>query len=458
MTPSSNNTRVLINGCSMMPKCLLLKVCVTAATIFILIIRCADAVVDEKNRSSLTRGLLPQGISVETFDPAKQLRRFLDGESSSSTSDSWISSYSMQFQGCHDTLQYRSNNNNNNKNNNNNNHGGKIYNRRLVRFSLCSGCSSTSTYTNSTTSSSSTKGTCTNGAGEYVLDMRVFLSVFVKSQMTFRKVTCQSALTNCGCSQADDDSSSFSSCAQKCFASDNSLGYCFLMQQMEDLDLDDLYLECTAVKLNNHQYFVGPYCSDDGSQILLSVFTDNSCSVEAGYGTWSKYNNNNNNDRSKLFTYYSPSGNSNSIVGFDCVSCAADSTDDKVDDTYTSNGVKQMCDYLYQQSGKCETSSAMSYPNTDACNYIEGIKMTLNDGRVVYKERPSKATGAWIGIFAMSTIVLGAYVYYLQVKVHHAIVQLNHDIQDSNLMGYTNGGKSSTFNGTENGDNDYYYT
>eukprot|EP00590_Aulacoseira_subarctica_P008426 CAMPEP_0172417432 /NCGR_PEP_ID=MMETSP1064-20121228/3952_1 /TAXON_ID=202472 /ORGANISM="Aulacoseira subarctica , Strain CCAP 1002/5" /LENGTH=441 /DNA_ID=CAMNT_0013155761 /DNA_START=36 /DNA_END=1361 /DNA_ORIENTATION=- len=441
-----------------MTKCFLLKGCVAAATAFVIIIRSADAVVDE-NRS-LTRVLLPKGIPVvESYDPAEQLQyRRLDGESSSSTSDSWISSYSMQFQGCHDTLQYRSNSNNNN-NKNNNNHGGKIYNRRLVRFSLCSGCSSTSTYTNSTTSSSSTKGTCTNGAGEYVLDMHVFLSVFVKSQMTFRKATCQSALSSCGCSQGDDDSSSTSSCAQKCFASDNSLGYCFLLQQIEELNFEDLYLECTAIKLNNHQYFVGPYCSDDGSQILLSIFTDNSCSIEAGYGTWTKYNNNN-NDFSKFFTYYSPLGNSNSIVGFDCVSCAADSTDDNVDDKYSSNGVKQMCDYLYQQSGKCETSSAMSYPNTDACNYIEGIKMTLNDGRVVYKERPSKATGAWIGIFAMSTIVLGAYVYYLQVKVHHAIVQLNHDIQDSNLMGYNIGGKSSTptINGTDNGDNDYYYT
>lgn len=399
-----------------------------------------------------------------TFDVRRERRRLDDGSSSSSNNQyDWISTYSLQFQGCHNSLEYHHSNGNhhNNNNNNNNKNGAKIYIRRLVRFQLCYGCSSES-------DTNSTSFYCPNDAtaGEYVVDMRVFLKSFVKAQMASRKATCQAALANCGCSNnyynyhQDGDTSTASTCSQQCFNSDSLLGYCLLLQQLDELDFNDLYLECTQIKLNNRQYYIGPSCSSDGSRILLSLFTDNSCSVEATSGTWAKYNNNNNNkndDSSTFFKYFSTGAYS--IVGSDCVSCAADSNDDNYNE---GSPVKYMCESLYQQAGKCEQSSSSSYSNlyssTDACNFIEGIKMTSNDGRVVYSARPSKSVGTWIGIFAISTILLGVYVYYLQVKVHRVVVQLNND-KDPITGGITSKNSKYTSSDDDSHDmKDYYYT
>jgi hypothetical protein len=354
-------------------------------------------------------------------------RRLDDGSGNADGNENnWISMYSLQFQGCHNSLEYH---------HSNGNHKAKIYVRRLVRFQLCKGCSSESN------SGNSTSFYCTNNesAGEYVVDIHSFLTYFVSAQMASRKTACQAALANCGCSNNyyfndnNNNNADASSCMQHCFDNDPSLGYyCPLLEQLNQLDVDDLYLECTQIKINNRQYYMGPSCSSDGSQILLALFTDNSCSIEATAGTLAKYNSNNNNnnkndDSSTFFKYFSTGAYS--IVGSDCVSCAADATDENYSE---GNSVKYMCQGLYQQAGKCEqqSSSSSSYPSnptTDACNFIQGIKITSNDGRVVYSARPSKTVGTWIGIFALSTILLGVYVYYLQVKVHRVIIELNND-------------------------------
>jgi hypothetical protein len=286
--------------------------------------------------------------------------------------------------------------------------------------------------------------------------------------MASRKATCQAALANCGCSDNYyynyDNNVDASSCTQHCFDNDPLLGYyCPLVEQLNQLDVDDLYLECTQIKINNRQYYMGPSCSSDGSQILLALFTDNSCSIEATAGTLAKYNSNNNynkNDDSSTFFKYFSTG-AYSIVGSDCVSCAADATDENYSD---GNSVNYMCQGLYQQAGKCEqqSSSSSSYPSnptTDACNFIQGIKITSNDGRVVYSARPSKTVGTWIGIFAISTILLGVYVYYLQVKVHRVIIQLNND--NDPMMGGTTAKTNKQHSSSDDDSLDvknYYYT
>lgn len=396
---------------------------------------------------------LDGAIPSSPFDVrlGRSLRRLDDGSGNvNGNQNNWISMYSLQFQGCHNSLEYH---------HSNGNHKAKIYVRRLVRFQLCKGCNLDSN------SANSTSFYCTNdeSSGEYVVDIHVFLKSFVNAQLASRKAACEAALTNCACSSYynNNDNADESSCSQQCFESDPSLGYCLLLQHIEQLDFGDLYLECTQVKINNRQYYVGPSCSSDGSQILLSLFTDNSCSVEATAGSFAKYtsnNNYNNDDASTFFKYFSTGAYS--IVGPDCVSCAADATDDNYSE---GDAVKYMCQGLYQQAGKCEQQSSsssyyLSNPTIDACNFIQGIKMTSNDGRVVYSARPSKTVETWIGIFAISTILLGLYVYYLQVKVHRVIIQLNSD--DDPMMGGTTA-KTNKRSSSDDGSFDvknYYYT
>ena len=320
-----------------------------------------------------------------------QYARRLDGEDN--INYGWVSDYSIKFQGCHHTLQYNMQADGDDD--------VKIYNRRLARFRLCpsDSCASDNTYG------------CSSGA-EYIVDMSIFVNSFTEAQMTVRQYNCEYVRENCACDDTDDKDS----CASNCY-SNAGLSYCVGDEGDDNFNVQN-YLECGKLEVDGNngngnngeaqQYYIGPYCSDDGSKILLGVFTEDTCSVEASSGTYEQFNNG-------VSLPYS----SESIVGLECVSCLEDQDQEENNnqDAQDNNQVKYVCEYLYQQAGKCETNLSIDNPSTDACNYIEGVKITRKDGTVVFNKSASRATGAWIGIFAMSTILLGAYVYYLKSKV-----------------------------------------
>jgi hypothetical protein len=246
--------------------------------------------------------------------------------------------------------------------------------------------------------------------------MSTFADAFTEAQMEAQEYKCEKYReTFCNCDEADDADA----CQYQCFAN-AGMQYC----QQNDEDEEEFevqrYLECAEMDRANGdddnadvEYFVGPYCSSDGSKILLGVFTDDTCTVSVSSSTYEKYNN------GASLPY-----SSQSIVGLDCIACTenADNGDDA--DANDADQVKEMCGNLYEAAGKCEQNFQYS-SNDDACNFIAGIQIKRSAGEVSYSASPSKAAGAFIGIFAVCSVLLGAYVYYLQGKLNRTQVALN---------------------------------
>jgi hypothetical protein len=126
-------------------------------------------------------------------------------------------------------------------------------------------------------------------------------------------------------------------------------------------------------------YYIGPYCAEQGGEIRLGVFSDDTCSVFADDG----------NDIFK--TYHNGMDlpySSHSMVNLNCISCGG------------YGEVNEMCDTIYQIAGKCETKMSVYYPNESACSYIDGIKVIREDGVIrTSAVRKSKAAAVSIGFF-----------------------------------------------------------
>jgi len=145
------------------------------------------------------------------------------------------------------------------------------------------------------------------------------------------------------------------------------------------------------------------------------MFTDDTCSEFA-------------DSNGGAYTYKQLVGSSlpyssKSLVGSECVSCLE--VDEDADDDDAEDETTEMCEMLYQAAGKCESGLSIDYPNENACTFMEGIKIIRKSG-VVSTEEPaaSKTASAFIGVFAVSFCLLGAYVFYLKTKLDKAKINL----------------------------------
>jgi hypothetical protein len=87
---------------------------------------------------------------------------------------------------------------------------------------------------------------------------------------------------------------------------------------------------------------------------------------------------------------------------------------------------KDECLDLYGSAGKCEQNLSLSYPNNNACNYLKGIRTTTKNGVIVNgRASANKVASAFIGIFSVSFVLLGSYVYYLKTKLDRGKVNLS---------------------------------
>eukprot|EP00557_Chaetoceros_sp_GSL56_P007104 CAMPEP_0176503666 /NCGR_PEP_ID=MMETSP0200_2-20121128/15490_1 /TAXON_ID=947934 /ORGANISM="Chaetoceros sp., Strain GSL56" /LENGTH=388 /DNA_ID=CAMNT_0017902983 /DNA_START=794 /DNA_END=1960 /DNA_ORIENTATION=+ len=330
----------------------------------------------------------------------------------------WISGYSLKFQGCHQVSQWNPNVDQE--------EDVRIESKRLARFRLCpaSSCSSNS------------GGGCAKGYGDYIVDMDVFLQSFMENKRQVQEEACQTyAQYNCSCQNNDDQQG----CMQNCYY---NAGMSECIEQNgnnqnnynQNIDVND-YLECSAYNAggarrledggnangnaNGAEYFIGPYCSDKGGQIVLGMFTDDSCTEFADdYGGRTTY---------ESMTGMSLPYHSTSIVDTKCYSCEGEQMNNG---GYYVDQAKEACAEMYVSAGKCETqlTSALGYSaiNENACTYMEGIKITRSNGIIISgAATANKVASAFIGIFSVSFVLLGSYVYYLKTKLDRGSVNLS---------------------------------
>jgi hypothetical protein len=80
-----------------------------------------------------------------------------------------------------------------------------------------------------------------------------------------------------------------------------------------------------------------------------------------------------------------------------------------------ADSVSEGCEGMYTTSGKCEAklpSGMVTYPNNNACTYMEGIRAIRQDGIIDTGSTRSSAV-----IFSMSFAVMAFYVWYLRTRL-----------------------------------------
>merc|ERR1711937_991243 len=86
----------------------------------------------------------------------------------------------------------------------------------------------------------------------------------------------------------------------------------------------------------------------------------------------------------------------------------------------------EFCEQAYNKAGKCDSNLGIDNPNTNACTYMEGIKVTRSNGVVnTISGSANKTATIFIGIFIVAFILLAAYVYYLRTKLDRASINLS---------------------------------
>lgn len=325
----------------------------------------------------------------------------------------WLTDYSLKFQGCHHLVQW------------NEEADGeedvRLFKKRLVRFRLCP--------TNSC--SESDAGGCSSDYGDYIVDMNTYLQAYYESKRELAENQCGNYVeNNCNCQDNGDDNYSEEACQYDCIKA-AGMEQCY--QYMEDQMYAEIfevekYMECGQFDYNQNnnrrldqvEYFVGPFCAEQGGAINLGMFTDDTCSTpvdEEDFGRSQFY------QMAGISLPYSEK----SIVGNDCLSCLQVDEDENNNNNNNNNGdeekeITEACQQAYNLAGKCETnlpSGTSYYPNMNGCNYIEGIKVVREDGMVFYQEAHANAvTTAFIVIFAIAAVSMGVYVWYLRTRLN----------------------------------------
>jgi len=365
--------------------------------------------------------------------------RRLDGKNNDM---SWVAGYSIKFVKCATTTDYYGgyfggNNNNKNNNNNNNNRNGYngIYEQRLIHFKLCpsNSCSS-----------------CEGGA-DYVVDMNEFVDAYIESKLSAQEYNCERVRQNCYCYNYNDDQT----CEYQCYKN-AGLDYCYQngnnnnnnnnnKNGVYQFSLQDA-VECKRMEVdkdmvsyymyqnggnNMNQYnqynyngnrngnnnremelFLGPYCASNGKSIHMGVFMDETCSSPAPDGIYEKVTLGQSLPYSKK-----------NLIDSSCVSCAEPKEYDNQNyyDQQDADEVTDVCERLYEASGKCETGLSIYYPNTYACEFIKSLKAS---GKSFSVPAVVVTARTLAGVFAATTVIFGGVAYLFHTKAQRGGVNL----------------------------------
>lgn len=326
----------------------------------------------------------------------------------------WVADYSIKFQGCHHISQW------------NDEADGeedvRIATKRLVRFRLCP----------SNTCSLESASGCNEGYGDYVIDMNVYLEAYLESVEQYNEARCEYYENMSGCDGNDNEEYCLydyyvSNGVEEVCAEENPYQNNYNGQdEEEEFDIAE-YTDCAQADLGNNrrldqnnqqiEYFMGPYCAEQGGSIYLGLFTDDQCTTFADdYGGKEAYYT--------LTGKELPYGEKN-MVTMDCYSCVEPEVQFNYNgnDNQDEDNVNEMCEQIYQQAGKCENNLNVYgvYPNYNACSYIQGIQVIRKNGVIVSSgSRSNKTASIFIGIFVVAFVLLSAYVYYLKTKLDRA--------------------------------------
>jgi hypothetical protein len=125
---------------------------------------------------------------------------------------------------------------------------------------------------------------------------------------------------------------------------------------------------------------------------------------------------------------------STSMVSTECISCKAVEQNNNNNNNGEENyNVAEICQQSYENAAKCETNMDTYYKDTSACDYIQNILPRLEaasrsiggGGSKSSASGGGKAATALAWVFAATTIMFGAYAYFLYRKIKRGSVNLS---------------------------------
>jgi len=174
-------------------------------------------------------------------------------------------------------------------------------------------------------------------------------------------------------------------------------------------------------------YYIGPYCSDDGGGVVLGMFTDEFCTAFADqYGGVRAFNAISGGQT------LPNSSSTDSIVDFNCKSCQQVEEEEGEERRLEDNGAeaKEVCTNMYEVAGKCEENlfgyNSDQTSTSNSCSYIDAIKEMGKTGWFANRQAtPHSIASTFIGISGALCVGLGGYVHYLKQKLDRGSIDLH---------------------------------
>mmetsp|Transcript_6842 Transcript_6842/g.14768 ORF Transcript_6842/g.14768 Transcript_6842/m.14768 type:complete len:354 (-) Transcript_6842:476-1537(-) len=304
--------------------------------------------------------------------------------------DTFLDSYSLKYQGCSRVKQWTDDPDSYQK----------VYYNQMVNFRLCpqGNCDSG----------------CRSGYGDYVIDLDTFVSNYVVDQNLRLSSSCSNVAKECGCDNDDDD------CYYQCFI-DFKKDVCLAksgygnvypyfsctqfqgQEENENRNLDEQDEEAEEKEEGGEgegeqEYYVGPYCADNGYDIYFGVFVDQYCTIPSDTSFYTLTGGGT----------YLPYTSQSVVTSYECSTC-----DQQFYYGYDDDGSDggDICDNLYLSSGKCEAKMSITNRNDKECMFIQAVRSKSPSTKV---QRRSNIAAILISFLLVIAIFLCAYIVYLQ--------------------------------------------
>lgn len=372
---------------------------------------------------------------------ARKLDGGNDGEA-----PSWVADYAVKFVGCNSIMQW---------NEVDDDDESLISVQNLARFRLCP---------KNACGTSQTQG-CSYNYGDYLVNMEDYLGTYLAAKQETEEAACEYVEANCDCDAYYDDESQ-QNCLAKCYSNANLSNCVQGDDEVEKIQALD-YLGCVQWEPSNNDdnvddnveeegddaangderrrledangnnygydeeevaYYIGDYCDGQGGSPKLGIFTDETCSQPA------------NSDYGRDIFYasegYALPNSQSSMVESECWSCEAEAEEERRLEDANGNAYgydeavpNEACSAIYSTSLKCEDSVNHDYytsTGSDSCAYIEGVRGASSNGIInSVGGGGNSVASAFIGIFSVSFVLLGSYVYYLKTKLDRGRINLS---------------------------------
>jgi hypothetical protein len=267
---------------------------------------------------------------------------------------------------------------------------------------------------------------CDTVYGSYVAEVGEYLAYTVQAQAEAFTTMCSNCQEKCNA-----DGEYCSGCGKLCYRYTNLEGSGYI-------DAAN-YVQCQQLVVNTDDggsatYYIGPRCSQDGSSILIGIFSDEEC--------LEPYTDNEPEDFLSGKLSYHLLSHTYKNDGSVCLSCQEDANNENEADAADADDVNEMCEDIYNMAAKCESKHGLSgfvqmakddeeYENQVenewmACNFIQNLlrnsytesgDINLDDPRDGMRRPVSATQKVFLSLLSMAVGGLLVAVYYTNEEI-----------------------------------------